>query len=123
MSGMAKVLLVEDDPTVARVLEVALKRAGHGVGLARDFLEALEALGQDWDAIVLDLNLPGGFGLDLLRHLRQELGKPTPVLVLSGLKQERTVVEALRLGAQDYLTKPFSPQELVLRLERYVAAG
>ncbi|WP_038059079.1 response regulator transcription factor [Thermus amyloliquefaciens] len=120
---MAKVLLVEDDPTVARVLEVALKRAGHGVGLARDFLEALEALGQDWDAIVLDLNLPGGFGLDLLRHLRQELGKPTPVLVLSGLKQERTVVEALRLGAQDYLTKPFSPQELVLRLERYVAAG
>jgi len=117
-----RVLVVEDDLAVAKVLELALRRAGHEVVLARDFLGGLEALGQDWDAIVLDLNLPGGSGLDLLRHLRQEIGKPTPVLVLSGLKQERTVVEALRLGAQDYLTKPFSPQELVLRLERYVAA-
>lgn len=122
MGRVARVLVVEDDPTVARVLELALQRAGHEVALARDFLGGLEALGQDWDAIVLDLNLPGGFGLDLLRHLRQELKRITPVLVLSGLKQERTVVEALQLGAQDYLTKPFSPQELVLRLERYVAA-
>ncbi|TFU27290.1 response regulator transcription factor [Thermus tengchongensis] len=122
MGRVARVLVVEDDPTAARVLELALRRAGHEVALARDFLGGLEALGQDWDAIVLDLNLPGGSGLDLLRHLRQELGKPTPVLVLSGLKQERTVVEALQLGAQDYLTKPFSPQELVLRLERHVAA-
>ncbi len=115
--------MVEDDPVVARVLEIALRRAGHEVRLAPDFLSAKGLLGGDWDAVILDLNLPGGFGLDLLRHLRQELGRKTPVLVLSGLKQERTVLEALRLGAQDYLTKPFSPNELLLRLKRHVAQG
>ncbi|WP_026234154.1 response regulator transcription factor [Thermus oshimai] len=120
---MAKVLVVEDDPVVARVLEIALKRAGHEVHLVSDFPLAKKALDQAWDAIVLDLNLPGGFGLDLLRHLRQELGRRTPVFVLSGLKQEKTLLEALRLGAQDYLAKPFSPNELLLRLERYVAQG
>lgn len=120
---MARVLVVEDDPAVAAVVEMALKRAGHEVRLARDFPSAKAALAEDVEAVVLDLNLPGGFGLDLLRHLRQELGKTTPVVVLSGLKQERHVLEALRLGAQDYLTKPFSPKELLLRLERYVAAG
>ena len=116
-----RVLLVEDDPVVARVLEIALSRAGHEVHLAQDFPKAKARLAEPWDAIVLDLNLPGGFGLDLLRHLRRDLGKGTPVIILSGLKQERTMLEAMRLGAQDYLTKPFSPQELVLRLERHVA--
>jgi DNA-binding response OmpR family regulator len=116
-----RVLLVEDDPVVARVLEMALTRAGHQVHLARDFPPAKARLAEPWDAIVLDLNLPGGFGLDFLRHLRRDLGRATPVIILSGLKQERTILEAMRLGAQDYLTKPFSPGELVLRLERYVA--
>ncbi|RTH09902.1 response regulator, partial [Thermus scotoductus] len=106
---------------LARVLELALKRAGYEVFLVQDFFSGKEALAEPWDAVVLDLNLPGGFGLDLLRHLRQDLGKATPVIILSGLKQERTILEAMRLGAQDYLTKPFSPGELVLRLERYVA--
>jgi two-component system phosphate regulon response regulator PhoB len=123
MSAVARVLVVEDDPAVAAILEVALRRAGHEVFLARDFASGKRALEKEVDAVVLDLNLPGGFGLDLLRRLRQELGKNTPVVVLSGLKQERHILEALRLGAQDYLTKPFSPRELVLRLERYVAAG
>ncbi len=120
---MARVLVVEDDPTVAQVLELALKRAGYEVFLVQDFFSGKEALAEPWDAVVLDLNLPGGFGLDLLRHLRQELKQDTPVLVLSGLKQERHVLEALRLGAQDYLTKPFSPAELLLRLKRHVAKG
>ncbi|WP_117238182.1 response regulator transcription factor [Thermus sediminis] len=116
-----RVLLVEDDPLVARVLEMVLSRAGHEVHLAKGLPAAKERLAEAWEAIILDLNLPGGFGLDLLRHLRQDLGKAIPVIVLSGLKQERTVLEAMRLGAQDYLTKPFSPGELVLRLERHVA--
>ncbi len=121
MASVARVLVVEDDPAVAKVLELALKREGFWPHLARDYALALAALGEDWDAILLDLNLPGGFGLDLLRHLRQTLGKATPVLVLSGLKQEHHVLEALRAGAQDYLTKPFSPKELILRLGRHVA--
>lgn len=123
MSAVARVLVVEDDPAVAAILEMALRRAGHQVFLARDFPSGKRALGEEVDAVVLDLNLPGGFGLDLLRHLRQDLKRNTPVVVLSGLKQERHVLEALSLGAQDYLTKPFSPKELLLRLERYVATG
>lgn len=117
-----RILVIEDDPAVAKVLEVALRRSGHEPHLAKDFSSAKAHLSQEWDAIVLDLNLPGGSGLELLRHLRQELRKSTPVLVLSGLKQERSVAEALALGAQEYLTKPFSPGELLSRLERYVAA-
>lgn len=120
--GVARLLVVEDDPAVARILELALKRGGYEFQLAQDYRAARAALAQDWDAILLDINLPGGSGLDLLRYLRKELRKDTPVLVLSGLKQERSVAEALALGAQEYLTKPFSPTELLKRLEGYVAA-
>lgn len=114
--------MVEDDPTVAKVLELALRREGYEPHLARDYPSAKVALNGDWDAIVLDINLPGGSGLDLLRYLRKELHKATPVLVLSGLKQERSLKEAQALGAQEYLTKPFSPSDLIRRLEHYVAA-
>ncbi|WP_240307603.1 response regulator transcription factor [Thermus caldifontis] len=119
---MARILVVEDDPTVAKVLELALRREGYEPHLARDYPSAKAALNGDWDAIVLDINLPGGSGLDLLRYLRKELHKTTPVLVLSGLKQERSLKEAQALGAQEYLTKPFSPSDLIRRLEHYVAA-
>lgn len=118
---MARVLVVEDDPVVARVVELALRQAGYEVDLARTFAEGERALQDLYDALILDLNLPGGHGLDLLRSLK-ERGKKMPVIVLSGLKQEKTILEALSLGARDYLTKPFSPRELLLRLERYVAA-
>lgn len=118
---MARVLVVEDDPVVARVLAIALRQAGHEVHWAKGFAEGKRALEGPFDAIVLDINLPGGSGLDLLKDLREK-GSFPPVIVLSGLKQERAVLEALGLGARDYLTKPFSPKELLLRLERYVAA-
>ncbi len=117
-----RILVIEDDPTVARVLELALERKGYQLLLVRDYPSAKTVLAEDWDAIILDINLPGGSGLDLLRYLRRELHRSTPVLVLSGLKQERSVTEAQALGAQEYLTKPFSPKELLNRLEKYVAA-
>lgn len=119
----ANVLVVEDDPVVSHVLKLSLERRGYAAHLVSDGLSARNALKTTWDIIILDLNLPDCSGLEILRYLRVELGQETPVLILSGLKQEKTVLEALRLGAQDYLTKPFSPQELLLRLERYVAQG
>lgn len=117
-----RVLVVEDDLAVARVLEIALAQGGHAPFWVRDYPSAKAALRQGWDAVILDLNLPGGSGLDLLRHLRQELGLDTPVLVLSGLKQERVAQQALALGAQGVFTKPFSPGELLRRLESHVAS-
>lgn len=119
---MARVLVVEDDPAVAKVLEVVLGREGYQSLLVRDHPSAKAALQEDWDAIILDINLPGGSGLDLLRYLRKELQKSTPVLILSGLKQERNLAEAQALGAQEYFTKPFSPGDLIKRLKGYVAA-
>lgn len=118
---MARVLVVEDDPVVAKVLEIALRQAGHEVRLATSFAEGERALQAPFDAMILDINLPGGSGLDLLRRLGEK-GHSLPVIVLSGLKREKTVLEALSLGALDYLTKPFSPKELLLQLERYVAS-
>ncbi|MER3445204.1 Phosphate regulon transcriptional regulatory protein PhoB [Calidithermus terrae] len=115
---MARILVIEDDPVVARVTELVLQRAGHRPVLARDFLSAKSALAEPADAVILDINLPGGNGLELLRHLREELGSRTAVLILSALKQEDVIVRGLKLGANDFLTKPFSPQELILRLER-----
>jgi len=115
--------MVEDDPVVAKVVEVVLRREGHAPTLATDYASARTLLAQDWDAVILDLNLPGGSGLDLLRYLRKELKLSTPVLVLSGMKQERKKAEALALGAQAYLTKPFNLGELLRCLEEHVAQG
>jgi two-component system phosphate regulon response regulator PhoB len=117
---VARILVVEDDPVVARVTELILQRAGHQPVLVRDFLSGMAALDDPVDAVILDLNLPGGNGLDLLRHLREGLGSSTAVLILSALKQEDILIKGLKLGATDFLTKPFSPQELLLRLERYL---
>jgi two-component system phosphate regulon response regulator PhoB len=68
--------------------------------------------------VLLDLNLPDGNGLDLLRDIRRDQGATFPVLVLSGMRQEEAVVRGLELGADDYVTKPFSPPELLARVGR-----
>ena len=68
--------------------------------------------------ILLDLNLPDGNGLDFLRDIRRDLGTALPVLVLTGMRQEDAVVRGLELGADDYVTKPFSPPELLARVRR-----
>lgn len=107
---------------IAKVLELTLVRAGIRPQLVRDYLAAKESLAAAWDLVILDLMLPGGSGLELLRYLRQELKRSTPVLVLSGLKQERAAAEALALGAQAYLTKPFNPEDVLRFVEGYVAA-
>ncbi len=117
---MGRVLAIEDDRTVGLVLEHVLETAGHEVRLARGVADGRGALAEGrYDAILLDLNLPDGSGLDLLREIREE-APSTPVLVLSGMRQEEVVVRGLRLGADDYVTKPFSPRELLARLERWV---
>ena len=71
-----------------------------------------------YDLVLLDLNLPDGNGLDLLQDIRRDLGDGFPVLVLSGLRHEEAVVRGIELGADDYVTKPFSPPELLARVRR-----
>ena len=111
---MALVLLVEDERAIAESLEFALRRDGFQVCHAATLAAAQAALGQS-DLVVLDLMLPDGSGFDLLRDMR-ESGLRTPVIILSSREEEADRVAGLEGGADDYVTKPFSPRELVARL-------
>ncbi len=118
---MANILVVEDDLTVAKVIETVLTLEGHELTVARDAAEGRTILEEkDPDVVVLDINMPKGTGLDLLQTLRDDQGRATPVIMLSAQTQEGTVVRALELGANDYITKPFSPRELIARINRWI---
>jgi DNA-binding response OmpR family regulator len=108
---------VEDDPTVAEVVTGYLTRAGHRVAHAADGLAALEmAAALRPRLIVLDLMLPGLDGLQVCRRLRSGDGPPVPLVMLTARNDEADRILGLELGADDYITKPFSPRELVLRV-------
>jgi len=118
---VSSILAIEDDWTVGLVLEHVLQTAGHEVTIVRGIADGKGALSEDgYDLILLDLNLPDGNGFELLRSIREDLGRRTPIVVLSGMRQEETVVRGLKLGADDYVAKPFSPPELLARVERWV---
>jgi DNA-binding response OmpR family regulator len=113
----ARVLVVEDDPQLAEIVAGYLSRSGFEVRVATDGLKALAAARtQRMDLIVLDLMLPGISGLEVLRRLRAE-GSQVAVVVLSALGEYEDRVVGLERGADDYIVKPFSPRELVLRVE------
>ena len=111
-----RLLVVEDEKKMAAYLRRAFTEEGHAVEEAYDGEEALAlALGQPFDAMVLDLNLPRRDGLSVLRELRAA-GWATPVLILSARGQADDRIAGLNLGADDYLPKPFSMDELVARV-------
>lgn len=119
-----RVLVVEDEPDLLRILSQFLSEAGYAVDEAPDGTEGLhKALGIDYDAIVLDLMLPGIDGLSVLRELRHS--RTTPVLILTARDAVIDRVRGLDSGADDYLTKPFALAELVARLRTIIrrAAG
>jgi len=110
-----RVLVVEDDPTVADVVSRYLTRDGHDVEWVADGVTALSRARTAMpDLVVLDVMLPGLDGLEVCRRLRQ--AAPVPVVMLTALGEETDRVVGLELGADDYITKPFSPRELVLRV-------
>lgn len=115
-----KLLLVEDDQPTADYLRQGLRELGHACDHAPTGLDGLTAaLTGSYDAIILDRNLPQLDGLSVLRALRSE-GRKTPVLILSALGQVDDRVQGLKSGSDDYLTKPFSFEELVARLDAIV---
>ena len=115
MSRATRVLVVEDDPTVAEVVARYLRLAGHEVALVADGVTALaRATADPPDLVILDLMLPGLDGLEVCRRLRAR--GPIPVIMLTALGEESDRLAGLEIGADDYVTKPFSPRELVLRV-------
>jgi DNA-binding response OmpR family regulator len=114
---VARVLVVDDDATVSEVVAGYLSRAGHQIARAADGVAALEAVERERpDLIVLDLMLPKIGGLEVCRRVRAA-HPGVPVIMLTALAEEEDRIAGLELGADDYVTKPFSPRELVLRAE------
>lgn len=113
-----RILLVEDDPGLVMALTDLLSAEGYGVETTSDGLEGLEWASGDerFDLIILDVMLPGKSGFDVCRDLRQR-GVNTPVMMLTARGQVIDKVLGLKLGADDYLTKPFEPLELLARIE------
>lgn len=114
----AHILVVDDEPDISALLAYHLARAGYRVRTAATGLEALQALETYIpDLMILDLMLPGASGLEVLRTIRsREAWKPIPVILLTAKREESDRIEGLRLGADDYVPKPFSPQEVLLRV-------
>ena len=111
-----RILVVDDDPTVSDVVARYLDHAGYAVAVVADGKVALDkAVADPPDLVVLDLMLPGMDGLEVFRQLRAHA--PVPVVMLTALGDETDRLVGLELGADDYVTKPFSPRELVLRVQ------
>jgi two-component system, OmpR family, alkaline phosphatase synthesis response regulator PhoP len=114
---MKRVLLVEDEPGLVLTLTDRLRAEGYEVGSAADGPSGLErAASEGWDVILLDVMLPGKSGFDVCRDLRQK-GVTTPVIMLTARGQIVDKVLGLKIGADDYLTKPFDMLELLARIE------
>ena len=112
-----KLLVVEDDRTVGQYIRRGLEESQYHADLVVDGLEALRLIsGGLYDLVILDLRLPGMTGLEVLRTLRDR-GNTTPILVLTAQDAVGQKVEALRAGADDYVTKPFSFEEVLARVE------
>lgn len=111
------ILLVEDDDDIANLLRLHLGDAGHDVTVVSDGDEGLEkALSGGYDLIILDIMLPGTDGFDICRRLRQEKTR-TPILMVTAKSEEVDKVLGLELGADDYITKPFSIREVLARVK------
>ena len=110
-----RVLLVEDDERLGRQVVDSLRQAGFEPTWVQDGAEALTLSPEPFALLILDLMLPGAHGLDVLKHLRRD--SDVPVLVLSARNDTLDKVRALELGADDYVTKPFWPEELLARVQ------
>jgi two-component system, OmpR family, alkaline phosphatase synthesis response regulator PhoP len=111
------ILIVEDDEAIATGLLLNLRLAGHTATIARDGEQALTQVAErDFDLVLLDINLPRKNGLEVLQAMRAS-DNLVPVIVLSAREGEYDKVAALRLGADDYVTKPFALAELLARID------
>lgn len=114
-----KILIAEDDEMMLRTMEFKLKREGFDVIACANGEEAItKIITESPDVIITDIMMPIITGLDIVRKVKSELNLNIPIIVLSAVGLEKTVLEAFELGADDFITKPFSPNELIVRVRR-----
>lgn len=117
---MSKILIVEDEVAIADLEKDYLELSGFEVEVANDGLIGLQkSLEEDYNLVILDLMLPGVDGFEICRKIREE--KNTPIIMVSAKKDDIDKIRGLGLGADDYMTKPFSPSELVARVKAHLA--
>lgn len=117
---MPKILIIEDDPQITKILKLNLKLSGFDTDNAGTFHEAWAKIATDhFDLLLMDIGLPDGSGLDLCQKVR-ESGNDVPIVFLSALTDEATVVKGIKNGADDYLRKPFGLEELKVRVNKFV---
>lgn len=119
MSDAKKIVLAEDNSTLSLLLKFRLEKEGYNLLIAVDGKEAIEMIEQhDPELILTDIMMPFISGLEVISHVRNKLNKQTPIIVFSAAGQEEMVLKAFNLGANDFMGKPFSPNELVIRVKR-----
>jgi DNA-binding response OmpR family regulator len=117
MSTLKNILVVEDDADIAQLVRMHLERAGYTVGRAADGRAAIQRFDEGgWDLVILDLMLPHIDGMEVCRHIRNSPNY-VPVLMLTAKSEEANKVAGLEIGADDYVTKPFSIEELMARVK------
>jgi DNA-binding response OmpR family regulator len=117
-----EILLIEDEPSVGEVVSLYLRRAGYDVVVARDGRDALDILDRSFpQLVILDLMLPSVDGWEILEWVRARSN--VPIIVLTARREETDRIAGLEMGADDYITKPFSPQELVSRVKAVLRRG
>ena len=117
---MSRILIVEDEQAIAELEKDYLELSGFEVELENNGTTGLaRALGEDFDLFILDLMLPGTDGFEICKQIRKK--KNTPILMVSAKKDDIDKIRGLGLGADDYVTKPFSPSELVARVKAHLA--
>ncbi|CAM3438392.1 response regulator transcription factor [Cytobacillus oceanisediminis] len=116
MENEVKILVVDDEERIRRLLKMYLERENYTIDEAEDGNQALsKALANDYDVILLDLMMPGKDGIEVCRDLREK--KATPVIMLTAKGEEVNRVQGFEVGTDDYIVKPFSPREVVLRVK------
>lgn len=114
------VLVAEDNELILRTVEHKLLKEGYEVVLTRNGKEAIDKIKEeDFDLIISDIMMPFASGIEILSAMKA-MGKDTPIIMLSSMGQEEVVVEAFDMGASDFMVKPFSPNELMLRIKRLI---
>ena len=117
---MSRILIIEDEEAIADLEKDYLELSGFEVEIENDGAEGLKkALGEEFDLFILDLMLPGVDGFEICRKVREV--KNTPIIMVSAKKEDIDKIRGLGLGADDYITKPFSPSEMVARVKAHLA--
>lgn len=118
---MKKILIIEDDNLIIKIIDFVLKKEGYETHISRDGNDGIEKIDSfQPDLIITDIMMPYKSGLEITAFSKKN-HSTIPVIILSALgKEDQTVIESFKLGVDDFITKPFNPKELVLRVKRFV---